>query len=47
MQYNDGRKQAFALTEQGTVITAAGQDKQEEEMDLAAERFAREMMHTE
>ncbi len=46
MQFSDGRKQAFALTEQGTVITAAGQDKQEEEMDLAAERFAREMMQT-
>ena len=46
MQYSDGRKQAFALTEQGTVLTAAGQDKQEEEMDIAAERFAREMMQT-
>jgi hypothetical protein len=46
MQYSDGRKQAFALTEQGTVLTAAGQDKQEEEMDIAAERFAREMMST-
>ena len=46
MQYSNGRKQAFALTEQGTVLTAAGQDKHEEEMDIAAERFAREMMHT-
>ena len=45
MQYSDGRKQAFSLTEHGTVLTAAGQDKREEEMDLAAERFAREMMH--
>lgn len=44
MQSSDGRKQAFSLTEQGTVLTAAGQDKQEEEMDIAAERFAREMM---
>ena len=47
MQYDDGRKCAFALTEQGTVLTAAGQDKHEEEMDLAAERLAREMMHSE
>ena len=47
MQYDDGRKQAFALTEHGTVITAAGQDKHEEEMDIAAERLAREMMHSE
>ncbi len=46
MQFSDGRKQAFALTEQGTAVTAAGQDKQEEEMDMAAERFAREMMQT-
>lgn len=46
MQFSDGRKQAFALTEQGTVITAAGRDRLEEEMDLAAERFAREMMQT-
>jgi hypothetical protein len=44
MQYSDGRKCAFALTEHGTVLTAAGQDKQEEEMDIAAERLAREMM---
>jgi hypothetical protein len=44
MQYSDGRKCAFALTERGTVLTAAGQDKQEEEMDIAAERLAREMM---
>ena len=47
MQYDDGRKQAFALTEHGTVMTAAGQDQQEEEMDIAAERLAREMMHSE
>jgi len=44
MQYSDGRKCAFALTEHGTVLTAAGKDKQEEEMDIAAERLAREMM---
>jgi hypothetical protein len=47
MQYADGRKQAFALTEHGTVVSAAGQDKKEEEMDIAAERLAREMMHSE
>ena len=47
MKYSDGRKQAFALTEHGTVITAAGQDQKEEEMDIAAERMAREMMHSE
>ena len=44
MQYSDGRKCAFALTEHGTVLTAAGMDKQEEELDIAAERLAREMM---
>lgn len=47
MQYSDGRKCAFALTEHGTVVIGAGQNKTEEEMDIAAERLAREMMHSE
>ncbi len=44
MQYSDGRKCAFALTEYGTVVIAAGPEKTEEDMDIAAERLAREMM---
>jgi len=47
MQYGstqeiDEAPRAFALRENGTVTINGGQ---EEEMDLAAERLAREMLH--
>jgi hypothetical protein len=42
LELNDDRRVSFALNEDGTV-SAGGAPK--EEMDMAAERFAREMLH--
>ncbi len=42
LETSDTPPQPFHLNENGTVILA---DAPEEEMDLAAERFAREMLH--
>jgi hypothetical protein len=42
MQHSDAAPEAFALTEDGNVRIANGPA---EEMDFAAERLAREMLH--
>jgi hypothetical protein len=43
MQHSQGAPQDFTLTEDGNVRIANGPP---EEMDMAAERLAREMLHT-
>jgi hypothetical protein len=43
MEDSDGNRSAFSLLEDGTVKL----DAKTQEMDLAAEELAREMMHSE
>lgn len=44
LQSNTGPQQPFSLTQRGTVLTGPASNPQEEEMDIAAERFARELL---